>query len=211
MAVQSSESTISRLGVMGGTFDPIHLGHLVAASEVLHSFQLDRVLFMPAGDPWQRPAEAPAEDRFMMTSLAVAGFGAFAVSRLELDRRGPTYTADSFETLRGFFGGDVTMYLIVGADAVLNLSTWKKLDRLRELAEIVAVTRPGSDLAAFRHAEDLPKVHVLEMPGIDISATKIRERVRMGEPIDFLAPPDVALYIRQHGLYLEGSVAERSA
>lgn len=196
---------------MGGTFDPIHLGHLVAASEVLHSFRLDRVVFMPAGDPWQRPAEAPAEDRFMMTSLAVAGYGAFTVSRLELDRRGPTYTADSFETLRDFFGSDVTMYLIVGADTALNLSTWKKLDRLRELTDVIAVTRPGSELADFRQTDDLPKVHTVKMPGVDISATRIRERVRRGEPIDFLVPPDVALYIRQHGLYLEGSVAERSA
>lgn len=196
---------------MGGTFDPIHLGHLVAASEVLHSFSLDRVLFMPAGDPWQRGPEAPAEDRVMMTSLAIAGFGRFAVSRLELDRKGPTYTADSFETLREFFGSDVELFLIAGADAVLNLATWQKLERLSELAEVVAVTRPGSDLAAFIQTDQLPKVHLHEMPGIDISATRIRERVRRGEPIDFLVPPDVAQYIRQHGLYLGEKSAEVSA
>ena len=211
MAVQTSEMAISRLGVMGGSFDPIHLGHLVAASEALHAFSLDSVLFMPAGDPWQRPTEAPAEDRVLMTSLAVGGFSSFAVSRLEVDRKGPTYTADSFELLREFYGPDTLFFLIVGADAVLNLSTWKKLDRLRELAEIVAVTRPGSDLSSFRQTVDLPKVHIQEMPGIDISATRIRERVRRGEPIDFLVPPDVAHYIRQHGLYLQGAVTERSA
>lgn len=197
---------------MGGTFDPIHLGHLVAASEVMHSFSLDRVLFMPAGDPWQKVAtEAPADDRLMMTSLAIAGFGRFAVSRLELDRKGPTYTADSFETLREFFGSNVELFLIAGADTVLNLATWQKLDRLCELAEIVAVTRPGSDLRAFKQTDQLPRVHLHEMPGIDISATRIRERVRHGDPIDFLVPPDVAQYIRQHGLYLGDSSTELSA
>ena len=195
---------------MGGTFDPIHLGHLVAASEVLHSFHLDRVLFMPAGDPWQKRARTAAEDRFMMTELAITDFTGFEASRLELDRKGPTYTADSFETLDEFYGPDVSFFLILGADALLNLTTWKKLDRLRELLEIIAVTRPGFDLAAFRPSADLPVVHVREMPGIDISAQQIRARVRAGEPIDFLVPPEVADYIGRHGLYT-GDVAERSA
>ena len=201
---------MTRVGVMGGTFDPIHLGHLVAASEALHAFELHRVLFTPAGDPWQRATAAPAEDRLMMTSLAVGGFSSFAVSRLELDRKGPTYTADSLETLREFHGPEVSFFLIAGADAVLNLPTWKKLDRLCELAEIVAVTRPGSDLGLFEQTRDLPRVHVLEMPGIDISATQIRERVVQGRPIDFLVPEAVAAYIRQHGLYLDGA-SKRSA
>lgn len=201
---------MKRVGVMGGTFDPIHLGHLVAASEVLHSFELDRVLFMPAGDPWQKSSETAAEDRFMMTTLAIGGFSSFAASRLELDRKGPTFTADSFETLRGFYGPDVEFFLIAGADAVLNLSTWKKLDRLRELVQVVAVSRPGSDLSLLHQSDDLPVVHVKEMPGIDISASKIRERVRQGEPIDFLVPTDVVGYIRTHGLYSD-SVTERSA
>lgn len=201
---------MKRVGVMGGTFDPIHLGHLVAASEVLHSFDLDRVLFMPAGDPWQKPARTGAEDRFMMTALAIGGFSAFAASRLELDRKGPTYTADSFDTLRDFYGPEVKFFLIVGADALLNLSTWKKLDRLREVAEIIAVSRPGTDLSSFRPSKELPIVHMKEMPGIDISASGIRERVRRGEPIDFLVPAEVAAYIRSHGLYTE-DIAERSA
>ena len=205
-----SEIGVQRLGVLGGTFDPIHLGHLAAASEVLHSFHLDQVLFVPAGDPWQRPAQAPAEDRLMMVSLAIAGFSAFAASRLEIDRKGPTYTADTFELLREFYGEGVSFFLIVGADAVLNLETWKKLDRLREVAEIVAVTRPGSDLTSFQQRDDLPRVHLQEMPGIDVSATAIRERVQRGDPIDVLVPADVARYIRQHGLYSEG-IAERSA
>ena len=194
---------------MGGTFDPIHVGHLVAASDVLDAYALDRVLFMPAGDPWQKASETPAEDRLMMTSLAIAGHPTFAVSRLELDRKGPTYTADSFETLREFYGSEVDLFLIAGADAVLNLPTWKKLDRLSELVEIIAVTRPGSELDSFARSEDLPKVHIHEMPGIHISATQIRDRVRRGRPIDFLVPADVVGYIRQHGLYT--TTAERSA
>lgn len=198
-----------RIGVMGGTFDPIHVGHLVAASEVLDAFSLDRVLFMPAGDPWQKRSEAPAEDRLMMTSLAVAGAESFAVTRIELDRKGPTYTADSLEALHGFYGNRIELFLIAGADAVLNLSTWKKLDRLRALAEIIAVSRPGSELERFSAAEDLPKVHVQPIPGLDISATDIRDRVRRGRPIDFLVPTDVVRYIRRHGLYT--SPVERSA
>ena len=206
---KASQASISRVGVLGGTFDPIHVGHLVAASEVLHSFALDRVIFMPAGDPWQRRAEAPAEDRFMMVSMAIGGFAGFAASRLEIDRKGPTYSADSFETLTQFFGDDVSFFLIVGADAVLNLATWKKLDRLRELVEIVAVTRPGSDLRTFRQTAELPHVHIQEMPGVDISGSLIRERIRRGEPIDFFVPSDVAKYIRRNALY--AGTATRSA
>lgn len=205
----NQSATLGRLGVMGGTFDPVHLGHLVAASEAMHSFALDRVLLMPAGDPWQKRSETSAEDRLMMTSLAVADTPRFAVSRLELDRKGPTYTADSFETLREFYGPDVEMFLIAGADAVLNLPTWKKLDRLRELVEIIAVTRPGSDIKSFVQSDALPTVHVLEMPGIDVSATDVRDRVRRGAPIDFLVPRDVVVYIRQNGLY--SGATERSA
>jgi nicotinate-nucleotide adenylyltransferase len=201
---------LNRVGVLGGTFDPVHLGHLAAASEVLHSFELDRVLFMPAGDPWQKTAHVPAEDRFLMTELAISGSSSFAASRLELDRKGPTYTADSFEMLRGFYGDHVQFFLILGADALLNLPTWKKLDRLRELVEIVAVSRPGFDLGDYHESPDLPTVHRKEIPGMDISAHGIRERVQKGEPIDFLVPGEVARYIRANGLYTNHPT-ERSA
>lgn len=206
----TGEQKLKRVGVMGGTFDPIHIGHLVAASVVLRPFDLDRILFVPAGDPWQKRSESPAEDRFLMTSLAIAGHPAFAASRLELDRSGPTYTADTFEALRSFYGPEVELYLIMGADSLLNLSTWEKLDRLREVAEIIAVTRPGFDMSAYKDSEALPKVHVHEMPGIDISATDIRDRVRRGDPIDFMVPVPVIEYIRERGLYAPG-VTERSA
>ena len=161
------------------------------------------MVFVPAGDPWQKKAEAPAEDRLMMTTLAVAGHRHLAVSRIELDRRGPTYTTDTFESLRSFYGEDVKFFLVVGADAVLNLQTWKKLDRLSELVEIVAVSRPGSDIGGFVAGPELPRIHVHEMPGIDVSATDIRERVRQGKPIDFLVPSPVATYVREHGLYVD--------
>jgi nicotinate-nucleotide adenylyltransferase len=203
-------TSVTRIGVMGGTFDPIHVGHLAAASEVLHSFDLDRILFIPAGDPWQKASETPAEDRFMMTSLAIAGFSSFEASRLELDRKGPTYTADTLETLHEFYGDGSHLFLIAGADAVLNMSTWRKLERVRELAEVVAVTRPGSDLTSFRQVEGSPTVHIQEIPGIDVSATQIRERVREGRPIDFLVPAEVAWYIRRSGLYTD-RVSDRSA
>ena len=201
---------MKRVGVLGGTFDPIHLGHLAAASEVLGSFDLDRVLFMPAGDPWQKTTQIPAEDRFMMTELAISGSPSFAVSRLEIDRKGPTYTADSFETLRGFYGDDVRFFLILGADALLNLPTWRKLDRLRELVEIIAVSRPGFDLGAFHQDDALPPVHLHEIPGIDISAHEIRALVRNGESIASFVPSAVADYIHSNGLYAERPT-ERSA
>lgn len=187
---------------MGGTFDPIHLGHLVAASEVLHAFALERILFVPAGQPWQRADYSDKEDRYLMTSLAAAQHPAFAVSRIELDRRGPTYTADTLEELHGFYEGNAEFYFIVGADAALKLGTWIGLERLRAVTEMVAVTRPGVDLGGLSPGPGWPQVHVLEMPDIGISATDIRARVRQEKPIDFLVTSDVAEYIREHGLYV---------
>lgn len=192
---------LRRLGVLGGTFDPLHIGHLVAASEALHAWGLDQVLFVPAGAPWQKRSFSDPEDRLLMTSLGVAGHRSFAVSRLEIDRKGPTYTADTLESLRGFHGDDVALFFLAGADAVAGLRTWKHLDRIAEVAEIVAVPRPGSALVV-ESAPDLPVVHVLEMPAIEVSATAIRQRVRAGAPIDFLVPAPVATYIRANGLYL---------
>lgn len=194
----------ARLGVMGGTFDPIHLGHLVAASEALHAFGLDRVLFVPAGRPWQREHYSSAEDRYLMTVLAAETHQSFAVSRAEIDRRAPTYTADTLQELRDVYPG-AELRFIAGADAVLNLGTWKGLERVAELAEVIAVTRPGSDLSGLEVGENWPKVTVLEMPGIGVSATDIRERVRAERPIDYLLPAEVVSYIRERGLYVGAS------
>lgn len=194
----------ARLGVLGGTFDPIHLGHLVAASEALHTFQLDRVLFVPAGRPWQREHYSPAEDRYLMTVLAAETHQCFAVSRVEIDRRAPTYTADTLEELRDVYPG-AELRFIAGADAVLNLGTWKGLERVAELAEVIAVKRPGSDLSGLKMGENWPKVTVLDMPEIGISATDIRERVRAERPVDYLLPAGVVSYIRERGLYVGAS------
>lgn len=200
----------ARIGVLGGTFDPIHVGHLVAASEAAHAFALDRVLFVPAARPWQRSDYTDAEDRFLMTSLAIEGHSLFAASRVELDRRGPTYTADTMTALRDFYGEGATLYFIAGADAVANVSTWEKLDELKDVTEFIAVTRAGFDDPAPSDDPRLPRVHHMEMPDIDVSATEIRRRVAAGQPIDYLVPARVAAYIRTHGLYLGAHAREAS-
>ena len=195
-----------RIGVLGGTFDPIHIGHLVAGAEALHAFSLDRVLFVPAGDPWQKHAVADAEDRFMMTMLGTAGHPAFSVSRIELDRRGPTYTADTVASLREYYEGNLELFFILGADAAANLGTWKKLDELAGSMEVIAVKRPGTELA-ITSRDGWPRTHILDIPAMEVSGSELRERVRTGRPIDFLVPKDVVTYIRTHGLY----VGERRA
>lgn len=193
---------IRRLGVMGGTFDPIHIGHLIAASEVLHSIGLERVMFVPTGQPWQKKSFTDSEDRYLMTVLGAATDTRFVVSRAEIDRRGPTYTIDTMRALKEFHGGEVELYFIAGADAVLRLGTWHDIEGLQKLVDIVAVTRPGSDLSELTPEPHWPRIRVVEMPGIDISATDIRERVRAGKPVDYLVPRAVAHYIRAHGLYV---------
>ena len=191
-----------RQGVMGGTFDPIHVGHLVAASEALHAFDLDRVLFVPAGKPWQKNEYSSAEDRFLMTSMAAGLHPRFAASRMELDRKGPTYTVDTLIELGDFYP-DLHMFLIVGADAAAGLSTWHAVERVAELAEVVTVTRPGYPIE--KPLDPRLKIHHLDIPPIGVSATEIRRRVREGAPIDFMVPMDVASYISEQGLYLGGS------
>jgi nicotinate-nucleotide adenylyltransferase len=198
----SSEDALSRLGVLGGTFDPLHIGHLIVASEALFAFELDRILFVPAGRPWQKPSYSSAEDRFMMTSLGVGSHPKFAVSRIELDRSGLTYTVDTLTALRDFHGPELRLYFIVGADALMNLATWEGIERLAGLTELIAVSRPGFDVEDWQPQPEWPKVRMLPVPGIDVSATDIRARVATGRPIDYLVPPEVARYIREHGLYL---------
>jgi nicotinate-nucleotide adenylyltransferase len=184
---------IRRLGLMGGTFDPIHLGHLVVASQAFHELELDTVLFIPAGQPWQRPEFSPAEDRFAMTSLGAALHHGFSVSRMEIDRRGPTYTADTLETLHDFYGPDLEVFLLLGSDAAAGVPTWHRSERVTELSTIVVAQRPGHDR--------LPNVRVLHAPELAVSASDIRARVRDGRPIDFLVPAEVVRYIAERGLY----------
>jgi nicotinate-nucleotide adenylyltransferase len=207
--MSSIEPLPSRVGVLGGTFDPIHVGHLIAASEAAYRFELDRVLFVPAARPWQKSSFSDPEDRFMMTALAVEGHPLFAASRVELDRRGPTYTADTMASLRDFYGSDTRLFFVAGADAVANLPTWEKLDALRELAEFISVTRPGVS-ASIESSDGLPTIHQMDIPGVDISATEIRRRVTSGMPIDYLVPPRVASYIKAHGLF-QGTPAREAS
>jgi nicotinate-nucleotide adenylyltransferase len=201
MGVSEDPKPVARLGVLGGTFDPIHAGHLEAASQACRAFDLDLVIFVPTGHPWQKADYSPPEDRWMMTVIGTRADPRFAASRIEIDRRGLTYTADTVEELRGFYGPDVELFFIAGADAVLNLGTWHGLERLSRLACVVAVTRQGFDLKDLTPAPDWPEVRILEMPGIDLSSSELRARVRGGRPIDDLVPAGVVDYIRRRGLY----------
>lgn len=194
---------VDRLGVIGGTFDPIHIGHLVAASEALNAFSLDRVMFVPAGRPWQKSTYADPEDRFMMTTLAAGHNARFSVSRIELDRKGPTYTVDTLATFKDFFGAQ--LFFIAGADTVAELGTWHRVEDLGELTEIIAVTRPGFSVDVGDMAAGWPKVHTMDIPGLDVSSTMIRARVAEGKPIDYLVPEEVARYIARLGLYVGGT------
>jgi nicotinate-nucleotide adenylyltransferase len=194
-----------RIGVMGGTFDPIHLGHLIAASEVRHHFQLDRVMFVPTGQPWQKDSFSDSEDRYQMTVLGAATNPFFAVSRMEIDRLGPTFTVDTLRALRDFHGPQTSLFFILGADAALKLGTWHHVEGLEDLAEVIAVARPGFDLGLLDLKPGWPRVNVLSMLQIDISSSDIRERVQAGRPIHYLVPQSVERYIRERGLYLKAS------
>ena len=193
------------VGIMGGTFNPIHIGHLVTAEEALVAFALREVVFVPAGQPWQkdRADVAPAEDRYLMTVIATASNPHFRVSRMEIDREGPTYTIETLRRLKGELG-DVELYFITGADAILQILTWKDPEEVLTEARFIAATRPGYDLD--RLEKELPeeledRVHILEIPALAISSTDVRHRVRDGRPVRYLLPEGVARYIEKNGLY----------
>lgn len=187
-----------RVGVMGGTFDPIHNGHLVAASEVAASFDLDEVVFVPTGQPWQKSGVTPSEHRYLMTVIATASNPGFTVSRVDVDRSGPTYTIDTLRDLQRQRPG-ADLFFITGADAVAQILSWRDHDELWELAHFVAVSRPGHTLSAA----GLPSqnVSLLEIPALAISSTDCRERVRRGQPVWYLVPDGVVQYIAKHHLY----------
>lgn len=186
---------------MGGTFDPIHTGHLVAASEVAHALVLDEVIFVPAGQPWQKVGRelAPAEDRYAMAVIATASNPAFSVSRLEIDRPGQTYTVDTLRELRSARGIEAEFFFIAGADALNGLSTWKDADELIELTRFVGCTRPGHQFAAGVLPDG--RCSLIEIPAVEVSSTVCRERVRTGLPIRYLVPDAVAEYIAKRALY----------
>ena len=194
-----------RLGVMGGTFDPIHYGHLVTAEEALNQFGLDGVIFVPTGQPWMKEHEvvSPPEDRYLMTVIATASNPLFRVSRMEVDREGPTYTVDTLRGLKAELGGDADLFFVTGADAVLEIFQWKQNDELFALAHFIAATRPGYDIAAFeaREPQHNPDITVMNIPALAISSTDIRSRVAAARPIRYLVPEGVKSYIEKAGLY----------
>lgn len=196
-----------RVGVLGGTFDPIHIGHLVAAEEVRAQLGLDRVVFVPAGLPPHKLTNhvSPVEHRLTMVKLAVAGNPYFTVSRVDIDRFGPCYTVDTIELLRAELGPDVELYFILGSDSLADVATWHKPERLIRLCRLAVVERPGYrvDMEELEHM--LPgitsRVHFINSPQLAISSTDIQRRVRQGLPIKYQVPEAVEDYIYEHGLY----------
>ncbi|WP_084613325.1 nicotinate-nucleotide adenylyltransferase [Microbacterium terrae] len=187
-----------RIGVMGGTFDPIHHGHLVAASEVAQWFDLDEVVFVPTGEPWQKSEVSEGEHRYLMTVIATASNPRFTVSRVDIDRDGPTYTIDTLRDLKAQ-RPDAELFFITGADAIAQILSWRDHDELWDLAHFVAVSRPGHVLST----DGLPTddVSQLEIPALSISSTDCRERVERGHPVWYLVPDGVVQYIAKHHLY----------
>ena len=193
-----------RLGVMGGTFDPIHHGHLVAASEVAAKFELDEVVFVPTGVPWQKAGRevSAAEDRYLMTVIATASNPRFSVSRVDIDRSGNTYTVDTLRDLRNQVEPSTELFFITGADALSQILTWRGADQLFDLAHFIGVTRPGSPFDATTVAHLPPdKVTLIEVPALAISSTSCRLRVEQGLPIWYLVPDGIVQYIAKRGLY----------
>ncbi|WP_018739116.1 nicotinate-nucleotide adenylyltransferase [Salinispora oceanensis] len=195
------EEDIRRVGIMGGTFDPIHHGHLVAASEVADRFGLDEVIFVPTGRPWQKEDEpvSPAEDRYLMTVIATASNPRFQVSRADIDRGGPTYTIDTLRDLRAVYGAKVQLFFITGADALAKILSWKDLDEAFELAHFIGVTRPGFRLSDAHLPADT--VSLVQVPAMAISSTDCRARVSRSAPLWYLVPDGVVQYIAKRRLY----------
>ena len=199
-----------RIGVLGGTFDPIHLAHLVAAEEVRVRMALERVLFVPAGLPPHKlhVNVTPTEHRLKMVELAIADNPHFTLSRVDIDRFGPSYTVDTIELLHSEYGPDAELYFIMGSDSLSELLTWHKPERLIRLCRIVALTRPGHRVDLKELNRLLPgaiaRVQLLDMPLLEISGTDLQRRVRAGLSIKYLVPPAVETYIHRHGLYQQG-------
>ena len=201
LSARGNWHTRLRIGIMGGTFDPIHNGHLVAASEVAWVYDLDEVIFVPTGRPvFKLDKEVTnAEDRYLMTVIATASNPKFTVSRVDIDRPGVTYTIDTLKDIRAQHP-DAELFFITGADAVAEIMQWKDADLMWDLAHFVAVTRPGY---SSPDGVTLPegKVDTLEIPALPISSTDVRRRAEHDEPVWYLVPDGVVQYIGKHGLY----------
>lgn len=192
-----------QIGIMGGTFDPIHHGHLVAGSEVADRFGLDMVIYVPTGQPWQKADRvvSPAEDRYLMTVIATASNPRFHVSRVDIDRGGDTYTVDTLKDMRNQYP-DADLFFITGADALAQIVTWRDWESMFGLAHFVGVTRPGYEL----DDDIIPEVHkdrisLVDIPAMAISSTDCRRRAAEGRPVWYLVPDGVVQYIAKRGMY----------
>jgi nicotinate-nucleotide adenylyltransferase len=193
--------TPRRIGIMGGTFDPLHLGHLVTAEQARADLALDEVVFIPAGRPWQKTRRVTGtEHRYLMTVLATAANPAFSVSRMEIEREGASYTVDTLRSLRAELPHD-ELYFVTGADAILTILTWKDAEECLQHAAFVAATRPGHDLSDLEHEGLRDQVIQLDVPALAISSTDVRERFAAGRSVRYLIPREIEEYARKHGLY----------
>ncbi|MGX1748316.1 nicotinate-nucleotide adenylyltransferase [Glutamicibacter protophormiae] len=200
MADEQVKNRPLRLGVMGGTFDPIHNGHLVAASEVAAEYDLDEVVFVPTGEPWQKADRkvTDAEHRYLMTVIATASNPRFTVSRVDIDREGATYTRDTLLDLQAQ-RPEAELFFITGADAMSQIMSWRDIDQVWDLAHFVGVSRPGYVIADMGR----DNVSQLEIPALSISSTDCRVRVAEDKPVWYLVPDGVVQYIAKYGLYTE--------
>ena len=199
-----------KIGILGGTFDPVHLGHLIIAEETMSALGLDRVIFVPAGDPWMKVGIpiSPGPNRLAMVLDAVAGNPAFHVSPVELDRSGPSYTVDTLEELQEDYGSQTEYFFIIGADALMDFGQWRKPERVLELCTLAVVGRPAQEALDLSLLEtNLPgignRVEIVYDVAISVSSTDIRDRIAEDRSIRYLVPPAVESYIREHGLYKE--------
>ncbi|MDI6734697.1 MAG: nicotinate-nucleotide adenylyltransferase [bacterium] len=185
------------IGILGGTFNPIHYGHLLAAEEARQRFNLQEVIFVPCARPPHKnqPDIAGPEDRYKMTCLAISSNKYFKASDIEIKRGGPSYSEDTLREFKKIYGEDVQLYFIIGADAIAELDTWKNVEKLPQLCQFIAVNRPGYNLKSGDFA------YILEIPGVDISSTAIRQRIKQGKSIKYLVPEEVEKYIYKHRLY----------
>jgi len=197
-----------RIGILGGTFDPPHIGHLWLATLAADSMALDRVLFMPAAQPPHKVGQAVtrATDRLLMTRLAIAGNPLFELCPIEMERPGPSYTIDSVDELQRLYPGDTTLYLVMAADSLAQIDTWREPHRLLERIEWVVGPRPGDPLPGrealvARFGDRASRIHLLEGPSLDVSGSALRQRVADGHPIRYLVPRGVEELIAERGLY----------
>lgn len=205
---KESQSPLT-IGIMGGTFDPIHMGHLFTAEEARQQFQLDHVIFLPAGAPPHKEKEkvSLAEHRYLMTMLAVVDNPYFTVSRLEIDSPKPSYTVDTVRRFLEIYEQGLTLYFITGADAILDITTWKDYNELLQTCSFIAASRPGYSFSKLKvvlgpaFPEVIKRVHLLEIPAMAISSTFIRKRVAAGKTIKYLTPEAVEQYIYKNELY----------